>query len=348
MTTHLSAMSRHVTCQEIHHRAPSRALTITNFVSYEPHLSYATKTRHSAAHEVTHMGLNRDCIGRSYAVGPFEVTAAGAKAYALATNDENPLYLNGELAPPVFGVVWELPAMLAALSDPELRVNLLRLVHGEHRMHYVRPVTPGMLIRTAIQVTNIEDKGSGELMSVALTSTNQHGELVLFSRSGFFIRGSGGAKPAAGAASSATPAKPAKAVAPATATAPAETPTYAFSVAYPTTEDQPVRYAEASGDYNPIHLDEETAKRAGLPRTILHGLCSMAFAQRAVINEKCGGDPKKLKALGVRFTKPVLPGETLTIRATQTREADMRTAFALEALNPAGEVVVADATAEIG
>ena len=62
----------------------------------------------------------------------------------------------------------------------------------------------------------------------------------------------------------------------------------------------PFRYAGASGDFNPIHLDAELAKAVGFPSNILHGLWSMAQVARAAVEEG-GGDPRSLKRLSVQF-----------------------------------------------
>jgi len=61
-----------------------------------------------------------------------------------------------------------------------------------------------------------------------------------------------------------------------------------------------VRYAGASGDFNPIHIDEEFAVSVGLPDRILHGLWSMAQVARAA-TDAAGGDPTALRSLGVQF-----------------------------------------------
>ena len=61
-----------------------------------------------------------------------------------------------------------------------------------------------------------------------------------------------------------------------------------------------VRYAGASGDFNPIHIDEEFAQQVGLPGRILHGLWSMAQVARAA-TEAAGGDPAALQSLSVQF-----------------------------------------------
>ena len=62
----------------------------------------------------------------------------------------------------------------------------------------------------------------------------------------------------------------------------------------------PHRYAGASGDFNPIHIDVEFAKQVGLPRNILHGLYTMAQVARANVMA-AGGDPRSLRRLSVQF-----------------------------------------------
>src|SRR5512146_712788 len=63
----------------------------------------------------------------------------------------------------------------------------------------------------------------------------------------------------------------------------------------------PHRYAGASGDFNPIHIDPEFAKAVGLPNTILHGLYMMGLVARACAEAAGGGDPRSLKRLSVQF-----------------------------------------------
>jgi len=72
-----------------------------------------------------------------------------------------------------------------------------------------------------------------------------------------------------------------------------------------------VRYAGASGDFNPIHIDEEFARQVGLPGRILHGLWSMAQVARAV-TEAAGG-PEKLESLSVQFRGMGRLGEEIVV-----------------------------------
>jgi acyl dehydratase len=80
------------------------------------------------------------------------------------------------------------------------------------------------------------------------------------------------------------------------------------------------RYAEASGDPNPIHTDPEFAKSAGLPGCILHGLWTMAQVARAN-NALSGGDPRALKRLSVQFRGMGFPEQEVTVSGT-VEEAD--------------------------
>ncbi len=72
-----------------------------------------------------------------------------------------------------------------------------------------------------------------------------------------------------------------------------------------------VRYAGASGDFNPIHIDEEFARQVGLPGRILHGLYTMAQVARA--NTDAGGGPQSLKRLSVQFRGMGLPEHELVV-----------------------------------
>jgi acyl dehydratase len=74
----------------------------------------------------------------------------------------------------------------------------------------------------------------------------------------------------------------------------------------------PHRYAGASGDFNPIHIDVDYAKSVGLPSNILHGLYSMAQVARACTNA-AGGDPRSLKRLSVQFRGLGLPEQEIVV-----------------------------------
>jgi len=77
----------------------------------------------------------------------------------------------------------------------------------------------------------------------------------------------------------------------------------------------PHRYAGASGDFNPIHIDSEFAKAVGLPNSILHGLYMMGLVSRAAV-DAAGGDPKSLKRLSVQFRGMGAPETEIVVSGT--------------------------------
>jgi acyl dehydratase len=81
-----------------------------------------------------------------------------------------------------------------------------------------------------------------------------------------------------------------------------------------------VRYAGASGDFNPIHIDDEFAQQAGLPGRILHGLYTMAQVARALTD--AGGGPHSLQRLEVTFRGMALPEREITVSGAVTEVAD--------------------------
>ncbi len=77
----------------------------------------------------------------------------------------------------------------------------------------------------------------------------------------------------------------------------------------------PHRYAGASGDFNPIHIDPEFAKDVGLPYNILHGLYMMGLVARAN-TDIAGGDPRALKRLSVQFRGMGAPEQEIVVTGT--------------------------------
>lgn len=279
------------------------------------------------------MSLNKACLGKKYDGGVYNVEASATKKYALAYNDDNPAFLDesragGIIAPPLFGVVFSAPAIAQAMFDPELNANIAMLVHGEQDMYFLKPVVPGDAIKSVAEIVGIEDKGSGELLTVEVVSENQKGERVLRARYGMFIRGGGSGKKME------KPPEPPKG-------------TPLFSQKMHVKPDQSYIYAEASGDHNPIHVDENFAKSVGLPGIILQGLCTMAFVQKAVIDEYLQRDPLKLKRLKVRFSKPVLPNDDLTTVGWLIEKKNGITVIGLETTNQNGVAVIKDGLAEV-
>ena len=105
-----------------------------------------------------------------------------------------------------------------------------------------------------------------------------------------------------------------------------------------------VRYAGASGDFNPIHIDEEFAKQVGLPGRILHGLYTMAQVARA--QTEAAGGPDKLKRLAVQFRGMGLPEQEITVSGT-VREVRDGVAVVDTVAEQGGKQIIRNAQAEL-
>ncbi|MEA2372506.1 MAG: hypothetical protein QOH12_2900 [Solirubrobacteraceae bacterium] len=105
-----------------------------------------------------------------------------------------------------------------------------------------------------------------------------------------------------------------------------------------------VRYAGASGDFNPIHIDEDFAKSVGLPGRILHGLYSMALLARAQTD--ASGGPDKLKRLSVQFRGMGLPEQEITVTGKVTEAGGDRLVVEAVAVQN-GKRIIRNAVAEL-
>jgi len=107
----------------------------------------------------------------------------------------------------------------------------------------------------------------------------------------------------------------------------------------------PHRYAGASGDFNPIHIDPEFAKNVGLPGNILHGLYGMAQVARAQ-SEAAGGDPRSLKRLSVQFRGMGFPEQEIVVTGTVKEVREGRAVVETEAAQGENRII-RNAEAEI-
>jgi acyl dehydratase len=107
----------------------------------------------------------------------------------------------------------------------------------------------------------------------------------------------------------------------------------------------PHRYAGASGDFNPIHIDPEFAKAVGLPGNILHGLYGMALVARANV-AAAGGDPRKLRRLSVQFRGMGFPEQEITVSGT-VKEVRDGTVVVETVAEQSGNQIIRNAEAEI-
>ena len=268
------------------------------------------------------MPLNFDLAGKTYDPVKRTITSDEIAAYAGASGDPNPRHEPGpdQVASAIFPVVPGFPLIGLVTSDPELKVeNPLMIVHGEQEIIHHRPVRAGDELVLTPSLASVEDKGKGATFVARVTAATGDGTPVNDQMATIFVRGggSGGERPAG------TPSPP-----PARG---GEAAGFASQV----DEDMPARYAPASGDHNPIHLDDGVAKAVGLPGVINHGLGTLSLVTGGLVEHLAGGDPTRCRRIKVRFTDMVVPGSRLDTRAWQSDAG-----FLFETTRPDGNAVM--------
>ena len=236
--------------------------------------------------------------------------------YALATGvGANPTDLNQlrfvddtshepTLALPTMAVVLGFPG--SWMDDPATGIDFPRIMHGEEEIIMHRPLAAKGALIARHRVTDVVDKGPGRGALVTYDKElydTVDGALVATVRHTTFARGDGGFSGGTVAAQNSAP-RP--------AAMPDRPPDRTRAI--PSMPQQALLY-RLCADRNPLHSNPAVALKAGFDRPILHGLCSFGMAGFAVIADWCGYDPAVLTSLGVRFTAPVYPGETLIVES---------------------------------
>ncbi|GAB1867197.1 Peroxisomal multifunctional enzyme type 2 [Camponotus japonicus] len=181
---------------------------------------------------------------------------------------------------------------------PNIQVDPTRILHGEQYLEVCKQLPTEATVETRFKVQDILDKGKGAVVIIQHDTYNVANEEKLSTgQISIYIIGAGGFQ-----------GKRTSTHAISTVDPPGRKPD--VTVIQQTNVDQAALY-RLSGDYNPLHMDANVATMAGFKRPILHGLCSLGFSTRHVLQTYAAGDPYLFKAIKVRFAKPVLPGQTL-------------------------------------
>lgn len=175
-------------------------------------------------------------------------------------------------------------------------VDFSKVLHAEQGFVIDDAIPVEGEVATSSAITAVYDKGSGALVEVESEARDDAGRLVSIVQTSMFVRGSGGWGGSRGPAS--------------LWEKPTGKPDY--RVTYRTRSDQALLY-RLTGDRNPLHTDPSFASRGGFPRPILHGMCTYGFTGRALLHAAANSEPKRFRAMRGRFTKPILPGATLTV-----------------------------------
>lgn len=197
--------------------------------------------------------------------------------------------------------------------------NAARMVHGEQGIELYDEIPPDGEIESVGRIAGIWDKGNAAVLEFESEAVDvATGKPLLKTRSMLFCRGEGGWGGARGPS--------------AKVTFPDAAPTH--RVSYATRADQALTY-RLSGDRNPLHTDPAFAARGGFEKPILHGLCTYGFTGRALLHSLCGGQPARLRSMNARFSRPVIPGDELTVDIWAD---DGRALF--RTVNQVGDVVI--------
>jgi acyl dehydratase len=275
--------------------------------------------------------FNTDAIGQWSDPVEFEVTRERIKQYAAATNDSIAPHAAGDYAPPVFAIVPAFNVFAGAATKVIPSELLMMVLHGEQDFHFHAPIRPDTTVTTRAAPIGLQPRSSGVTVTTKADTHGADGQLLVEQYATTFVRG-GTAPEAVGEA-----APPHKFDESLRGSEPEATVSQTFD------KDQTFRYAEASGDPMPIHLDDALAKSMGLPGIIIHGLCTMAFTSVAVIEHACPDDPTRLQRLAVRFAKTVQPEQTITTRIWSAGDG----AYAYETESDEGGVVIKDGLAQL-
>jgi acyl dehydratase len=205
-----------------------------------------------------------------------------------------------------------LPSMTAVLAypgawiaNPDFKVNFVKLLHGEQRAKFFKPLPAEGVIRGEYEISAVIDKGADKGALVyfdKLLYDNSNGEHLATVTNGLFLRGDGGCGSYGDAPENLQKA-------------PERAPDFVDEMV---TSDRAALLYRLNGDRNPIHADPDVAEKAGFGVPILHGLCTYGICGFSVLRKAFDYDSSRMKSLDLRFSAPVLPGETIQVEGWET------------------------------
>ncbi|MFD5767387.1 MaoC/PaaZ C-terminal domain-containing protein [Streptomyces sp. NPDC127049] len=196
---------------------------------------------------------------------------------------------------------------------PGVDIDLAHVLHGGQEITVHRPLPSAARATAVTRLTDVYDKGSAAVLVQESTLLGEDGAPLLTQRNHVFVRGEGGFGGDRGP-SDRLPA-------------PDREPDLLLDV--PTLPQQALLY-RLTGDWNPLHADPATARRAGYDRPVLHGLCTFGMAVKAVTDHLLDGDAAAVTGCRTRFAGVFLPGETLRLRVWHTADGHRLTATAAD------------------
>ena len=250
------------------------------------------------------MAIHMHNIGKTSEGEPFSWTSKDALLYALsvgagagdqmknlAFTTENSRGIEQKVLPTFAVVMGSSSGPMDGLGD----FKLSQILHGGQQITLHGALAASGTVVPVSGMSAVYDKGKHAVIELSTELLDaQTRKPVATSVTTMIIRGEGGfAGPQGPSESWEVPDRPAD-----------------VRVVETTTLDQALIY-RLNGDTNPLHSDPQLAKMVGFDKPILHGLCTMGFAGRALLEQVSGSDPEAFGSLSVRFASPVVPGDEL-------------------------------------
>ena len=248
--------------------------------------------------------MNREMIGYTLKkdFGPFGLEEI--QQFADATCDDFTKYSGvNSPVPPLFFSKELYPLFKQIITHKDLNLNLIRMVHGSQSLRLYTPISHNDKISIEMTIADIIDTAAGEVLHVKTKGISK-GKLIFEADTGFVVR------------------RPGK-----RSDGKSKREKYALrnlsgneevEFLIHTVKGQEMKYARVSKDTIPIHTNALFAKAVGLPGRILHGACVMAMCTNTLIDGVADRDPLRFREVSGRFSYPVVPGETLTVKGYRT------------------------------
>lgn len=210
---------------------------------------------------------------------------------------------------------------VAMNKDLELPADLdfAKMLHAEQSFEVNGIIPADGEVESVSEIVGVHDKGTGALISTETRARGNDGASIALLRTSVFFQGYGGFGGDRGPKSDWE--------------LPNGYPDHVIT--YATRTDQALLY-RLTGDRNPLHTDPSFSARGGFSRPIMHGMCTYGFTGRALLHAIADSDPSRFRAMSGRFTKPVLPGDSLTVsiwrdgKSARFRTTDSRGAVVID------------------
>lgn len=253
-----------------------------------------------AAAAIAALGAERDSE-------EFRTSSHRLAQFAAAIGDATPAHREGRVAVPTFAHIPVMQSMVEVMG----RVTGDFALHGEHDYLFHAPIVPGQRLLSHSRLTGVRTNAAGLLMHITSRTQTHAGEAVCTQVSTVLVTGK--ADPVT--AGDASPNRP-------VAAGGAQVhDTFAISPALT------LAYAEAARDYSAYCLDPEAAALLGFPAPIVHGMLTLSLAASRIVADFAGGDARRLRRLGCRFSQPLYSREGERLQITRAMDESGIVAF---------------------